>query len=238
MAALANVLALFAIPGPLNIQFGLTAIPILLVALALGPRYGAICGLLGGVVQATKYGHLLYVFYTAIQGGVAGYFAFRITATKRMSPVFGLIGGAFLLFWVDLLRESPLQLAALQASFRDAPRVFGAGWSWPSFPAVSISGAVCLGALLFIVARGATRPGHDLRLRSLAGIYGAIAYVPFDAWVLYSVQGYPWIPTWFVLGKDLAQDFIAAILCATLLSNHRIAHLLEYITSTSDGPGA
>jgi len=225
MAALSNILALVALPGPLNIQFGLTAIPFLLVSFVLGPLWGGLCGLLGGVVQAQKYGHILYIVYTALQGFVAGLFARHAKATRRLAPLFALVGGFFLVWWVDLLRNSRFTLADLGGTgFSEAPKVFGMSKDYP-FPIAAAIGAVVLLAITLWAVRSDFAQFSSKHL-ALAGCFGAVAYVPYDAWVLYWVQGYPWLPTWFVLGKDLLQDFIAAILCAILLQNARIRNVL------------
>jgi uncharacterized membrane protein len=226
MAGLANALAFVALPGPLNIQFGLTAIPILLVAFALGPTWGALCGLLGGIVQATKYGHLLYVFYTAIQGGIAGLFALSPRATRRAAPLLALFGGFFLVWWVDILRNSPFTLDTLgSTSFPDAPKVFGPAID-SHLPIIAITVAVVSGIAVALLVSRRELPRQSTTHLALAGCFGAVCYAPYDAWVLYGVQGYPWLPTWFVLSKDLIQDFIAAVLVALLLRNSRIHNLL------------
>ena len=231
MAAASNILGFFSIPGPLNIQFGLTAIPFLIVAFTLGGAWGALCGLLGGMIQAQKYGHILYVFYTAIQGGVAGYFALRPRQTRASAPIFALIAGFFFFWWIDILTSSKFAFRQLgETSFANAPKVFGRSISLP-FPIWgSVAGTVLFTAVTFIVLR----PGRALQKGSpvhlaIAGCCGATAYVPWDAFVLYGVQGYPWLPTWFVLSKDLMQDFIAAWAVAILFSSPRIRNMLaEY----------
>ena len=225
MAGLANALAFIALPGPLNIQFGLTAIPILLVGFALGWRWGAVCGLVGGIMQAQKYGNILYVFYTAIQGCVAGFFAWRPQATRKLAPVFAFFGGFFLLWWVDVLRGSNFTLQTLGGtSFTDAPKVFGATID-VALPVASAVAAIILVCIVVFFARHELVAAGPVNL-ALAGSFGAVAYIPYDFVLLYWVQGYPWLPTWFVLSKDLAQDLLAAILCALLLKNARIHNLL------------
>lgn len=225
MAGLANALAFIALPGPLNIQFGMTAIPILLVSFSLGPRWGMICGLIGGIVQAQKYGHILYILYTAIQGFVAGYFAFNPVRTRRFIAFFAFLAGIFLVLWIDILRGTSFTLADLaNTSFSDAPGVFGMSILFP-FPLVGIiGGALLLGMAVILVPKDLTN--RSLKHLLLAGCFGAVAYVPYDAFVLYVLQGYPWLPTWFVLSKDLVQDFIGAALCASIIQNKRIANLL------------
>lgn len=230
MAALSNILAFVALPGPLNIQFGMTGIPILLVSFSLGPWWGAVCGLIGGIVQAQKYGHILYIFYTAIQGFVAGYFASKAIATRKAAPLFALLGGLFLVWWVDILRDSNFTLTHLaETSFADAPKVFGMSIDVP-LPLVGIIGGAILCAIAIVLVRKNVENFSILHL-FLAGSYGAVAYVPYDAFVLYIMQGYPWLPTWFVLSKDLVQDFIAAALCAAIIQNRRISNLLLSPTS-------
>jgi uncharacterized membrane protein len=228
MAALSNVLGLFALPGPLNIQFGMTAVPFLLVALFLGPRWGALCGLLGGITQAQKYGHILYVLYTAIQGGVTGYFAQRARETRGAAFLFALGGGFFLFWWIDLLSASHFELKSLATSFADAPSVFGTDIFIP-FPLYGTLGATLMVALTWWLV---SKPLHPRGIRhfALAGCFGAVSYVPYDAFVLYWVQGYPWLPTWFVLSKDLVQDFVAAVLVASIAQNVRVRGMLNSST--------
>lgn len=231
MAALSNLLAFIALPGPLNIQFGMTAIPIYIVSFSLGPVWGAICGLVGGIMQAEKYGHISYIAYTAIQGFVAGYFALNSKSTRRLAPLFAIAGGFFLVLWIDLIRESSFTLNKLaETGFTEAPKVFGMAVNIP-FPLVGIIGSVVLLAFSMLILKNDLRKNSITHL-SLAGMFGAIAYVPYDAFVLYILQGYPWLPTWFVLSKDLIQDFIAAALCAALFQNKRIANLLFFNKAT------
>ncbi len=137
MAAAANALGFLAIPGPLNIQFGLTGMPLLLTAFVLGPSWGFVCGLLGGITQAQKcYGNLLYVGYTAIQGGVAGYFAQDARLTRRVGPFFALVGGFCTFWWIDLLRTSKFTLQHLgdtkfsEASVASAPTCIPVSRLW------------------------------------------------------------------------------------------------------------
>lgn len=226
MVGLANVLGFLAIPGPLNIKFGMTAIPILIVAFTLGPMWGAIVGLFGGVAQALNYGSIFYVMYTLIQGVVAGWLARHKTLTIRSAPVFGFVGGFFLLWWVDLMRTGQTTLQELtQTGFGEAAKVFGMTINL-GLPLVALVGGLLLAiVLLFVPSAQKVADKSTLHL-FLAGSYAAIAYIPYDAFVLYAIQSYPWIPTWFVLSKDLVQDLVAALLCAMLITNPRVAGLL------------
>ncbi len=224
LAGLANVLGLLPIAGPLNIQFGLTALPILVCAFSLGPAWGAACGLAGGALQAQQYGHWAYVFYTAIQGGVAGWLAREVTLTKRIAPFVGFVAGFFMALWLDLLRASPFRLADLGASFADAPRIFGPGITLGR-PAIALVAGMIMAVLGAAVARGVSG-ARDTRHLFVAGGAAAVAYVPYDAFVLYHVQGYPWLPAWLVLAKDLLQDFLAAFLCAAVVQDPRVHRLV------------
>src|SRR4029077_5295261 len=211
--------------GPLNIQFGLTAIPILLVSFILGPLWGALCGLLGGIMQAQKYGHMLYIIYTALQGLVAGALARHVRITRRVAPLFALIGGFFLVWWVDILRKSTFTLQDLgTTSFADAPHKFGSNIIW-AFPVAGAIGAVFLLGVTWWSVRRELTPYSSLHL-ALAGCIAAVCYVPYDAFLLHWVQGYPWLPTWFVLSKDLVQDFAAALLCSLLMQNQRVKNAI------------
>ncbi|ABL78939.1 ECF transporter S component [Thermofilum pendens] len=222
MAALANVLGFFAIPGPWNIQFSMTGIPILLVAFTRGPLLGALTGLLGGYVQAVKYGWEGYVVYTAIQGGVAGFFAKKVRLLRVLAPPFFFFGGFFLTWWVDQMRYGKVTFEDLVSMTQRA--VAAGPETGLAVPYVSIvSGVVAAAVAALLVLRF---PENRRLLLTLAGCMGAIAYVPYDAFALYVVQQYPWIPTWFVLAKDLVQDFVAAGITASILENKRVRRLL------------
>ena len=221
MAALANVLGFLAIPGPWNIKFSLTAIPILLVAFARGATLGALTGLFGGIVQALNYGWIGYVIYTAIQGAVAGYLAKNKRALKVSAPIFMFFGGFFMAWWIDLLRGSGASFDQLVNQAGSI--VTGAGVSLASIPLAAIT----LGIIFALVSYLLLRKKDPFYALFLAGAAGAVAYVPYDAFALYVVQHYPWIPTWFVLAKDLVQDFIAAALTALIVLSPRIKRLLK-----------
>lgn len=233
MAALAIILGFFAVPGPWNIKFGLTAIPILISAFVLGPIWGLLTGLVGGLAQAINYGSIWYIFYTAIQGFVAGFFSRHFKATRISSPAFGFLGGFFIVWWVDLLRTGQHTFAQLTSG--SAVKLFdmerGIG-----LPYVGLLGGVVCGTAFFVIGTRATP--RSIRHLALAGCIAAVAYVPYDAFVLYKIQDYPWIPTWFVLGKDLAQDFLAAFLCAWIYTNPRIAKMLAGRGGGSNAAGS
>ena len=222
MAALANVLGFFAIPGPWNIQFSMTGIPILLVAFAKGPLLGAITGLFGGYVQAVKYGWEGYVIYTAIQGAVAGLFAKRPKLLKFAVFPFFFCGGFFLTWWVDQMRYGKVTFEDIIAMTQQA--ITAGPETTLALPYVSIISGIIVAAIATVLAL--KFPENRKLLLLLAGCMGAIAYVPYDAFALYIVQQYPWIPTWFVLAKDLVQDFVAAGITAIIVENKRIRKLL------------
>ena len=222
MAALANVLGFFAIPGPWNIQFSMTGLPILLVAFAKGPLLGALTGFFGGWVQAIKYGWEGYVIYTAIQGGIAGLFAKRMKLIRYTAFPFFFAGGFFLTWWIDQMRYGKVTFQDLVTMSQKA---IAAGPQLAlSFPYVSIIAGIIAGIIALILAW--KFPNHRRLMLTLAGCMGAIAYVPYDAFALYIVQQYPWLPTWFVLAKDLVQDFTAAVITALIVENKRVRKLL------------
>ena len=138
-----------------------------------------------------------------------------------MSPVMGFFGGFFLLWWVDLLRAGQQSLSQLTSG--NAGKLFTMERAM-ALPPLSITAGVCFG-LVFLGLAAKVKSGSTRHL-AIAGCFAAVAYVPYDAFILYKVQEYPWIPTWFVLSKDLVQDFIAAIICASLYTRPRIAALL------------
>ena len=222
MAALANVLGFFAIPGPWNIQFSMTGIPILLVAFARGPVLGALTGLFGGYVQAVKYGWEGYVIYTAIQGGVAGLFAKRPRLAKVAVLPFFFCGGFFLTWWVDQMRYGKVTFEDIITMSQRA--IVAGPETGLALPYVSIVAGIITAIIAFILAIKFS--DKRVLMLALAGCMGAIAYVPYDAFALYIVQQYPWIPTWFVLAKDLVQDFVAAVATALIVENKRIKRLL------------
>ncbi len=220
MAALANVLGFIAVPGPWNIKFSLTAIPILLVAFARGPWLGGLTGLFGGIVQALNYGWIGYVIYTAIQGFVAGFFAKKREYIKVAAPIFLFFGGFFMAWWIDLMRGVGVTFQDIVAATEAAKA--GAAISLNYLPVAGIVFGIVMAALGLYLAR----KGEVAQL-FLAGAMGAVAYVPYDAFALYVVQHYPWIPTWFVLAKDLVQDFVAAYITALIAVSPRIRRLLR-----------
>jgi len=224
MAALANVLGYLAIPGPWNIKFSMTGVPILLVALLKGPLLGAITGFIGGVVQALQYGHIAYVIYTAIQGGVAGYMAKKLDIAKKSAPAFFFAGGFFLAWWVDLILASGDFNELVSQLLAQSGRVYEISpQETLGLPIVAPVLGLVLAAAMSIIAR---RELSEVFLFTIAGCMGAIAYVPYDAFVLYLLQGYPWIPTWFVLAKDLVQDFVAAWIAASIATSKRVKKLV------------
>jgi len=165
---------------------------------------------------------MFYVIYTAIQGGVAGYFAQSRLATKWVSPIMGFAAGFFLVWWIDLLREGNHSFQELSSGnipiFKSLGFVVG-------FPIVGLIAGV-LGAVVFLILAFCIRDRHSFLHLFLAGAFGSIAYVPYDAFVLNKIQLYPWIPTWFVLSKDLVQDLGAALLCAWIYQNTRLSKAL------------
>ena len=224
MASLANVLGYLAIPGPWNIKFSMTGVPILIVGLLRGPLLGALTGLIGGVVQALQYGHLAYVIYTAIQGGVAGYMAKKVDVAKKSAPIFFFAGGFFLTWWIDLILACGNFNELLSQLLAQSGRVYEVSpQETAGLPIVAIVSGIILAVLMLLVFR---RKLSETSLFVIAGCMGAIAYVPYDAFVLYLLQGYPWIPTWFVLSKDLVQDFVAAWIAATIATSRRVKKLV------------
>jgi uncharacterized membrane protein len=221
MAALANVLGFLAVPGPWNIKFGLTGIPILIAGFVLGPLGGLIAGLVGGISQAVNYGSIWYIFYTAIQGVMAGYFIKHFKSLKLSSPIFGFLGGFFLILWLDLLRTGQHTFAQLTAS--NSGKTFDMH-SFFGLPYLAISAGIVFGVVTLLSLFRAKE--RSFIHTAMAGVFAAIAYVPYDAFVLYKIQSYPWIPTWFVLSKDLVQDFIAAFVCAWIYNTPRIQKVL------------
>jgi hypothetical protein len=200
MIVTANLLGSFAISGPLNIHFSLTAVPILVVALTRGWQKGSITGLLGGVVQAYQYGSLWYVFYTYIIGLVAGYLAFNAKLLGSLAPpVVGL--GGFLMFWsVDITKAGA-----------------GAGNIPLAIPFRGIAGFVVFFGLSYLLVNKLGLRRGSFLLMMLAGCVGAVAYVPYDLSLLILAQGFPLAPALMVLAKDVAQDFAAAVIAGLLL---------------------
>jgi len=211
MVILANVLGLFAIHGPMNISFSLTALPILVVAFSRGWRQGAVAGLLGGIVQAQQYGSLLYVFYTFIMALVAAYLSGRIELLRSLSPPLVAVGGFFMFWHMDLAESAGglnLEDMTLSTPYR-----------------ALIAFAFFYAAVYLLVRRLGLEKNSMLAL-ALAGFVGVVAYIPYDALVMLLVQKYSWVPTWILLAKDLLQDYLAALLCALILQSRRARKIL------------
>jgi len=231
MAALSNVLGYLAIPGPWNIKFSMTGVPILLVAFLKGPLLGAVTGLIGGIVQALQYGHLAYVVYTAIQGGVAGYMAKKLDVAKRAAPLFFFAGGFFLAWWVDLILSSGDFNELLSQLLAQSGRGYEISpQETLGLPLAALASGLIFAVVMLAIAR---KNLNETTFFTIAGCMGAIAYVPYDAFVLYLLQGYPWIPTWFVLAKDLVQDFVAAWIAASIATSRRVKKLVAEVEYAS-----
>jgi hypothetical protein len=92
MSALGNVLGLLGIrlpsaPGT-TVEFHLSALPSLLVAVAVGPVEGALTGLLSLVMATLRIGNIFIPFGNALLAGIAGLLAKKF---KFSPPVCGAI---------------------------------------------------------------------------------------------------------------------------------------------------
>jgi len=93
MGALANILGFLAIPGPMNIKFAMTMVPVFLAAFARGWKVGFLTGLVGGIMLGLQYGFLGYaLILTGAMGLVAGALV-EFSGLFRKYPVWaGIIG--------------------------------------------------------------------------------------------------------------------------------------------------
>mgnify|MGYP001033630877 CR=1 FL=1 len=93
MGALANILGFLAIPGPLNIKFAMTMVPVFLAAYARGWKVGFLSGLMGGIMLGLQYGFIGYaLILTGVMGLVAGALV-EFTSFFKKYPVWaGVIG--------------------------------------------------------------------------------------------------------------------------------------------------
>jgi len=192
---LSNILGFLAIKGPMSISFSLTAVPILLIALTMGWQMGALVGLFGGIVQALQYTTLWYVFYTAILGGVAGYFAKNARFNRKWGSLFFSAGTMFMFLWIIFTNQSLIASEAF---------------------------VILISLLMFVIIEYTLIKKHidhnPLLSLTLAGCAGAAAYIPYDILVLSLAQNYPTTQTLIILGKDLMQDYSAAIIAAAIVA--------------------
>jgi len=200
---LSNIFGLLSVRGPMEISFSLTALPIFLLSVTLGWETGYVVGVFGGVAQAINYGSPLYIFCTAVLGGVSGYFAKNRGFNRKWSGIFFSIGVFFMFAWIMFVNENYL-----------ASEVF----------------AILLALLVFVVLEYhlVRRRVEHSRLMSLtlAACAGSTAYIPFDMAIMGAVQGYGMVQALVVLAKDLVQDYVAAILAVVLLQSKTVRKYL------------
>jgi len=81
MSAIGNILGFISIRLPLapgtNVEFHLSALPSLLVAVSIGPLWGAVTGALSLIMATMKIGNLFIPFGNALLAGLAGFFSKR-----------------------------------------------------------------------------------------------------------------------------------------------------------------
>ena len=91
--ALANILGLLAIPGPVNIKFTMTMVPVFLVAYARGWKTGFLAGCLGGIMLGLNYGFIWYaLILTGVMGFVSGFLVEKFALFRKYPMWAGIIG--------------------------------------------------------------------------------------------------------------------------------------------------
>lgn len=95
MGALGNVLGLLAIQLPsapgTNVEFHLSILPALLVAVAFGPVTGAITGGLGTIMSTISIGNLFIPFGNALLAGIVGVLAKKFKIPPPLSGAAAII---------------------------------------------------------------------------------------------------------------------------------------------------
>jgi len=200
----ANVLAMLQVHGPLQMSFSLSAVPILIVSLALGWETGSMVGIYGGVLQAINYGSPLYILYSMIMGGVSGFFAKNHGLTKRWGSTLFAVGVFFMFIWMTTV---------------------GLSYMTPEIIAILMALTVfCAIEYTMLKKHLAHNPLLNMTLAACAGV---AACIPYDIAILTFSQGYELFASLAVVAKDLTQDYLAAIIAAVLLQHKTLRKALE-----------
>jgi uncharacterized membrane protein len=95
MGALGNVLGLLAIQLPsapgTNVEFHLSILPALLMAVSFGPIAGAITGGLGTIMSTISIGNLFIPFGNALLAGIVGLLAKKLNVPPPVSGAIAII---------------------------------------------------------------------------------------------------------------------------------------------------
>lgn len=93
MSALGNILGFFSIRLPstpsTTVEFHLSTLPALLLAVSIGPLAGAITGILSLIIATLQIGNIFIPFGNAILAGVAGLCSHKLKFSPPLSAFLG-----------------------------------------------------------------------------------------------------------------------------------------------------
>jgi hypothetical protein len=116
MGALGNVLGLLSFKLPsapgTNVEFHLSVLPSLLIAMAIGPISGAITGALSTIIATMKIGNIFIPFGNALLVGVAGLLAKKLKFTPPVSGSIAMIPYAPYIWFASSLYGVPEPIIA------------------------------------------------------------------------------------------------------------------------------
>lgn len=116
LSAFGNILGYFSIrlpsaPGT-TVEFHLSALPSLLLAVSVGPLSGAITGLLSVLVATMKIGNVFIPFGNALLAGVAGFLAQRLKFSPPVSGALAMIPYAPYIWFACMVYNVPQAIIA------------------------------------------------------------------------------------------------------------------------------
>jgi len=116
MSALGNVLGLLSIrlpsaPGT-TVEFHLSVLPSLLIAVSIGPLSGAVTGALSLVMATMKIGNVFIPFGNALLAGIAGLLANKLKFTPPVSGAIAIIPYAPYIWFACLIYRVPEPIIA------------------------------------------------------------------------------------------------------------------------------
>jgi hypothetical protein len=116
MSALGNVLGLLSIrlpsaPGT-TVEFHLSVLPALLLAVSIGPISGAVTGALSVVMATMKIGNIFIPFGNALFAGIAGFLASKLRFPPPVSGVMAMIPYAPYIWFASAIYGVPQPIIA------------------------------------------------------------------------------------------------------------------------------
>lgn len=116
MSALGNVLGLLSIrlpsaPGT-TVEFHLSVLPALLLAVSIGPMSGAVTGALSVVMATMKIGNVFIPFGNALLAGIAGLLANKLKFTPSVSGATAMIPYGPYMWFACLIYSVPEPIIA------------------------------------------------------------------------------------------------------------------------------